>query len=191
MENNELLRKIEQLEQKIKKMEEDGSSGFLRRAFSKTSILVGVTFAALVTGILLYATQITFTDGTVISANEVNNNFNELYAENASLEARLNCRSSFWQLSDGRLCMESTPRAAASMPVAQQTCSAVSPGCRVCTYSDFKIACGNGHTPIINGGWFGDHVGDDQYLYMNQNYCGDNIDGMGAFGDSRQYRCCY
>jgi hypothetical protein len=80
MENNELLQKIEKLENEMAEMKASrGLRAFLRRAFTRTSMVVGVAVAALLTGLILYAAQITFVDGTIISAADVNANFTELY----------------------------------------------------------------------------------------------------------------
>ena len=80
MEQNELLQKIEKLEQKVTEMEASrGLRGFARRAFAKANIIAGVAIAALLTGIILYAAQVSFTEGEVISATDVNANFTELY----------------------------------------------------------------------------------------------------------------
>jgi len=81
MENNELLQKIEKLENEMAEIKASrGLRAFLRRALSKSSFIVGVVLAAALTGFLAWAAQNTFVDGTVISAAAVNNNFNELYA---------------------------------------------------------------------------------------------------------------
>lgn len=81
MNNSELLQKIEKLENEMAAMKASrGLRAFFRRAISRTSFIVGVTLAAALTGFLAWAAQNAFIDGTVISAADVNNNFNELYA---------------------------------------------------------------------------------------------------------------
>ncbi len=80
MEHNELIQKIEKLEREMSEMKESrGFKGFLRRAFRRSSVLAGVMIAALLSGIILYAAQVSFTEGEVISATDVNANFTELY----------------------------------------------------------------------------------------------------------------
>lgn len=84
MNHKELLNKIGQLEEKIEKMESSRTlSGFLSRLFNRTSVVIGVVIIALLGGVVLYATQTIFTDGTVISAEQVNSNFTELYNTSA------------------------------------------------------------------------------------------------------------
>lgn len=88
MGHNEMMQKIEMLEQKVEALEKSRAAGlraFMKRAFSKTSVLVGVAVAALVTGAVIYAAQNIFVDGTVISAAAVNNNFTELYKKQGGL----------------------------------------------------------------------------------------------------------
>lgn len=83
MDHNEMMQKIDMLEQKVEALERSSTGRlreFMKRAFSKTSVLVGTAIAAVVTGVIIYAAQNVFVDGTVISAADVNNNFNELYA---------------------------------------------------------------------------------------------------------------
>jgi microcystin-dependent protein len=67
--------------------------GFWKRTFSKTSILIGVALAFVVTSLIVYAATISkpynFTDGTIISADQVNADFNTLYSEANSKETRL------------------------------------------------------------------------------------------------------
>ena len=80
MEYQRLINKVEELEREIKVLKEKGNSkGFFKKLFSRMNVIIGVTLTVIISSIVLYAAQITFTDGTVISAGEVNNNFNELY----------------------------------------------------------------------------------------------------------------
>lgn len=88
------------------------------------------------------------------------------------------CRSGFWSVSDGHLCMESTLRQArsidgynsspqASTSNAIYTCMHAGPGARVCTHNDFQQACGSklmGGLPDVDPyggqsvGVYGDHA---------------------------------
>lgn len=80
MDTNKLLERIEELENKIVDLErETRRSGFLHQIAKKSNIITGVMLSVIITSVILYAAQITFTDGTIISASEVNNNFSELY----------------------------------------------------------------------------------------------------------------
>ena len=192
--DEQYIKKITELEQKITELQNTKEKSVRSGLFNKLNIIIGVTIALVVTSLLIYATQVTFTDGTVISAAEVNNNFNELYAEDASLKAKVNCRNTFWQFSDGRLCMEKTRRTSSStMYQAQAVCGALAPGCRVCTLSDIMIAHyqDNSLTLLYVGDWLGDHVDDDKYSYVNNSSDYTNIDGVGNYYDTRSYRCCY
>lgn len=188
------IRKINDLEQKIAELQNKKEKPIRSKLFKKLNIVLGVTIALVITSFLIYATQNTFTDGTIISAAEVNNNFNELYAEDASLNARVNCRSSFWQFSDGRLCMEKTRRTAtATMPQALAICGALAPGCRVCTQTDLMIAHyqNTSLSLLYAGDWLGDHIDDDTYSFVNNASDYSNIDGESPYNNSRAYRCCY
>lgn len=81
MDNRDLIQKIENLEKEVAGIKNrPGIKGFFNRAFTRTTVLAGVAISALLTGIFLYAAQIVFEDGTVISAAEVNANFTELYS---------------------------------------------------------------------------------------------------------------
>jgi hypothetical protein len=188
------IRKITELEQKIAALQNTKGKPARSEIFKKLNIIIGVTIALVVTSFLIYATQITFTDGTIISAGEVNNNFNELYAESANMKAKVNCRNTFWEFSDGRLCMEKTRKTStAPMYTAQAVCGALAPGCRVCTLSDIMIAHyqDNSLTLLYAGDWLGDHTADDKYLYVNNASNYSNIDGESDYFDNRAYRCCY
>lgn len=86
MEQHDLLKKIELLEQKVEILEKSRPLGFrayLKKAFMKTHIIAGVLIAAVITSFVIYAATVTkpynFTDGTTISAGEVNGNFDTLY----------------------------------------------------------------------------------------------------------------
>lgn len=91
MNNERLLQEIESLKQEndIFKQENDiikkkiinleKANRERRGPFSKINLFFGVFISALITSMVLYAAQITFTEGTVISASEMNSNFTELY----------------------------------------------------------------------------------------------------------------
>lgn len=82
MNDNNLLNELEHLKKKVEALEKSQTGrlhAFLKRAFTKTSVLVGVAIAAVVTGAIIYAAQNVFVDGTIISAADVNSNFTELY----------------------------------------------------------------------------------------------------------------
>ena len=90
MNNDKLIQRIDELEQKIENMEKSRRGAvrdFLKKSFSKTSVLVGIFITAVISSIIVYAAQVTFTDGTVISADDVNNNFTELYTKVNELDA--------------------------------------------------------------------------------------------------------
>ena len=80
MEEEKLFKEIEALKKKIIELERSQKSvskGFFARCFSKLNILAGVFISAVMTTAILYAAQIEFTDGTVISAAQVNSNFTD------------------------------------------------------------------------------------------------------------------
>lgn len=52
---------------------------FFSKSFTKVHWIIGIVIVVVASSLIVYATQITFTDGTVISASEVNSNFTELY----------------------------------------------------------------------------------------------------------------
>jgi hypothetical protein len=80
MNNQKLAKEIEQLKHEIFEIKSNkGFKGFMKKSFSKFNILIGVGLTIFLTSIVLWAAQITFTDGTVISATDVNNNFTELF----------------------------------------------------------------------------------------------------------------
>lgn len=83
--------KIEQLEKRISELETkpNGIKNYFKKAFRKTNVIIGIAAAALATGIILYAAQITFTDGTVISAADVNSNFKQLFDKTSALESKI------------------------------------------------------------------------------------------------------
>jgi hypothetical protein len=85
MNEDKLVQKIEKLEEEIaglvKERKPRGFSSFLRKTFTKTSVLLGIGITALFTTVAVYALTkpYDFVDGTVISAAEVNADFDLLY----------------------------------------------------------------------------------------------------------------
>ncbi|HRZ26974.1 MAG TPA: hypothetical protein P5346_01830 [Spirochaetota bacterium] len=85
MENEKLLQLIEELKREVSDLKAQ-RKGFWNRAFSRMHVITGVLVSALAASTILFAAQITFTDGDLISADEVNANFTELYNSIAALE---------------------------------------------------------------------------------------------------------
>ena len=115
-------------------------------------------------------------------------------------DTRFGCRSGFWPVADGRICMQSFLQGAANAWVAIGVCKSVAPGCRICEHNDMQQACGAGYNPYGSAkGWYGDHgvaAGgnwDDEYGVWNNPGCADNNDDPAehAGNQSYQYRCCY
>ena len=61
---------------------------YFQKAFRSTNVIVGVFFSFIVAAVLLHAAQITFSSGDVISADDMNANFTELYNKVSSLESQ-------------------------------------------------------------------------------------------------------
>ena len=94
MKNKNVLHEIELLKKEIAALKSSrGFKNILRKAFTKTSILIGIASAFIATSIIIYAATIskpyTFTDGTVISAAEVNGDFDALYTESNAQHTRI------------------------------------------------------------------------------------------------------
>ena len=89
MDENKMFQTIEKLEKEIVDLKGSKLRNRFRNFFSKSFTIVhwiiGIIIVVVASSIIVYATQITFTDGTVISANEVNSNFTELYTETSEL----------------------------------------------------------------------------------------------------------
>jgi hypothetical protein len=153
----------------------------------------------------------TWSSGDTLTAADLNGNF---AAINNQLVAQPPCRAGFWSLGDGRLCMQSTLQPAAYMydnvsTGAIHVCQGVGPGAHVCTFTEFREACGAGMNPYggVATGWYGDHsvitsttvlanMGDwdDEYGGWNAADCtSDNNDAPAAQATSvsKQFRCCY
>jgi hypothetical protein len=92
MNEEQITRELERLRAEVDRLSARGP-GFWKRTFSKTSVLIGVALAFVVSSLIVYAATISkpynFTDGTIISADEVNADFNSLYTESNAKETRL------------------------------------------------------------------------------------------------------
>lgn len=87
MEDKDMLKRIEFLEKELAKINgKKGLKGIIKQAFTRMNVLIGVVCTLLISSLILYAAQITFSDGEVISAEEVNANFTELYDDISSLQ---------------------------------------------------------------------------------------------------------
>ncbi len=96
MDEKALLERIERLEAEVARKNESNIKIFLRNALNKTNSIVGILIAFIISGVVLYAAQITFTDGTIISAADVNSNFTELYGKVGALEGKINTTFVRW-----------------------------------------------------------------------------------------------
>jgi len=92
MTDEKIIRELERLRAEVDRLSAH-RPGFWKRTFSKTSVLIGVALAFVVSSLIVYAATISkpydFTDGTIISADQVNADFNALYTEINSKETRL------------------------------------------------------------------------------------------------------
>lgn len=88
MNEKELLQRIEELEKTIMELKSNTEkrTSVRSKVFSRLSVAAGVFSAMLVTTALLYADKVVFHDGDLISADQVNSNFTELYDKVAALE---------------------------------------------------------------------------------------------------------
>ena len=86
MKDNELLKEINELRQRVGMLEKDKPKG----AGRKVHIIIGLLASFLIGSIILYAAQITkpytFTSGATTSASEVNSNFDTLYTKVNALD---------------------------------------------------------------------------------------------------------
>ena len=88
MDEKKIYQIIEKLENEI--IELKGSKfknrfrNFFSKSFTKVHWIIGIVIVLIASSLIVYATQITFTDGTVISASEVNSNFTELYDKSSN-----------------------------------------------------------------------------------------------------------
>jgi hypothetical protein len=87
-------------------------------------------------------------------------------------------------------CIDSSDRAAATMPAAQNTC--LQQGGHACREDEIIAACYVlGGASITVGMWINETTGDDSYKYVNGQNCA-NLDGPGVDKTiARVYRCCY
>ncbi len=81
MKDRDVIHELETLKNKIDELENKrtGIRGYFKKALAKTNILAGVLIALVSTSVIVYAAQIMFNAGEVISAADVNANFTELY----------------------------------------------------------------------------------------------------------------
>jgi hypothetical protein len=187
------------------------------RAFPSVSLtrigLIVLVPVTLLLGVHTFAWAVTlktWTAGETLTAADLNQNFANI---NTQLTAQPPCRAGFWSLGDGRLCMQMAMQPAAGMydngPTgAIHVCQGIGPGSRVCTFTDFRQACGAGLNPYagITTGWYGDHavitsttaIGsmgdwDDEFGGWNFGDCTENNDAPAAQATSiaKQFRCCY
>lgn len=83
MNEENILQKIDTLEKEIAELKnapkKRNFSNLLQKTFHKSHFVIGIIITLVATSLIVYGTQINFTDGTVISASEVNSNFTELY----------------------------------------------------------------------------------------------------------------
>jgi hypothetical protein len=178
----------------------------------KISDLVVVSLAAVacVQAVSWAVSLKSWTTNETLTAADLNGNFSAI---NAQLNAQPLCRAGFWSLGDGRLCMQSTLQPAAYMydngtTGAIHVCQSMGPGARVCTFTDFRQACGAGQNPYggVATGWYGDHAvitstssiaamgdWDDEFGGWNFADCTENNDAPAAQATSvsKQFRCCY
>lgn len=181
-------------------------------AITRLALLVAVPLAV-VLGIKAVAWAVnlkTWTGGETLTAADLNANF---AAVNAQLVAQPPCRTGFWSLADGRICMKDTLQAAGTVYGATgaiKTCESI--GSHVCTFTEFRQACANSYNPYgVTTGWYGDHgvvtstsnlaaMGnwDDEFGTWNAIDCtttgnndGPAIDVVADTATTHQYRCCY
>jgi hypothetical protein len=124
-----------------------------------------------------------------------------VYADANGTLTTTGCRSGFWAVADGRICVESTLRGPNNAWDAIGVCKGVAPGCRVCEHNDLQQACGSGIGNPYGAtyGWYGDHGvasggnWDDEFGVWNSNGCANNNDDPARHGGdhSLNYRCCY
>jgi len=89
MDNEKILMELEHLKQELNNLKRQERSGIsLNKAFSKINMTIGIFCTIVLSSIFLYAAQVLFTDGEIISAGDVNANFTELYEkiDNIALE---------------------------------------------------------------------------------------------------------
>ncbi len=67
---------------------------FFSNAFRGANVVVGIFLSFIIATVLLHAAQITFSSGDVISADDMNSNFTELYNKVSTLESEVSTLSS-------------------------------------------------------------------------------------------------
>jgi microcystin-dependent protein len=105
--DKKILQELDRLKAEIAGLKE-GKRGAARQAvFSKTSMLIGITASFVLSSIILYAAMIgkphEFSEGDVISAGEMNDNFDSLFAETNLKETRIADLESAAGALDGRI----------------------------------------------------------------------------------------
>jgi microcystin-dependent protein len=87
MDENNLVQEIETLRREMLELKDSrGFRGFMKRSLTKMNILIGSCIALVISSAVIYAAQIFFSTGTVISSSEVNANFSELYSGMANMK---------------------------------------------------------------------------------------------------------
>jgi hypothetical protein len=93
MDEKKMFHTIEKLEKEIADLKgskfKNRLHNFFSKSFTKVHWIIGIVIVVVASSLIVYATQITFTDGTVISANEVNSNFTELYDKTSNYSVRV------------------------------------------------------------------------------------------------------
>ncbi len=94
MNDNELRLELERLKADIAELKKKEQRNSLKRTlFTRTNMLAGITLSFLLSSIILYGAIIgkphTFSDGDVISADEMNENFDSLYTELNAKDTRI------------------------------------------------------------------------------------------------------
>ncbi len=81
MSDRDIFQELENLKNEVTELKNKrmGLRDYFKKALAKTNILAGVLIALVSTSVIVYAAQIMFNSGEVISAADVNANFTELY----------------------------------------------------------------------------------------------------------------
>lgn len=97
MESRRLESRIAELEQKVARLSAPSGRPLFFRLLSRTNILLGTLFCSLVIGSVIYAVTVphSFSDGTVISASQMNANFTALATAITTLEGQVNSRIAY------------------------------------------------------------------------------------------------
>ena len=83
--DREMMQEIENLKNEIAelKSEKRGIRDYFKKAFARTNVFAGVFIALISTSVIVYAAQVLFSSGEIISSADVNSNFSELYSATA------------------------------------------------------------------------------------------------------------